>query len=96
MNRRDFLLLRTDRAGRSVELSCEQLYMRYVDSRLDGTTAELFERLDRDLRMVDVLRVVESTWLAHEDLKQQLDPLLASLRARGVRVELSRTASITS
>ena len=33
MNRRDFLLFRTVGHSRTVELSCERLYMLYVDTR---------------------------------------------------------------
>ena len=33
MNRRDFLLFRTEGRTKTVELSCERLYMRYVDTR---------------------------------------------------------------
>jgi hypothetical protein len=33
MNRRDFLLFRTDGRTKTVELSCERLYMQYVDAR---------------------------------------------------------------
>jgi hypothetical protein len=33
MNRRDFLLFRTEGRTTTVELSCERLYMRYVDAR---------------------------------------------------------------
>jgi hypothetical protein len=33
MNRRDLLLFRTDGRTKTVELSCERLYMLYVDSR---------------------------------------------------------------
>jgi hypothetical protein len=33
MNRRDFLLFRTEGRAKTVELSCERLYMRYVDAR---------------------------------------------------------------
>jgi hypothetical protein len=36
MNRRDFLLLRRVPSSRIVELSCQQLYMRYLDSRVTG------------------------------------------------------------
>ena len=36
MKRRDFLLLRTGRRSGLVELSCEQLYMRWLDTRLTG------------------------------------------------------------
>ena len=34
MNRRDFLLLRMEPRGRVVELSCERLYMRYLDTQV--------------------------------------------------------------
>jgi hypothetical protein len=33
MNRRDFLMFRTEGRTRTVELSCERLYMQFVDSR---------------------------------------------------------------
>jgi hypothetical protein len=36
MNRRDFLLLRTDAGDRVAELSCERLYMRQFDIHLTG------------------------------------------------------------
>jgi hypothetical protein len=39
MNRRDFLLLRRESRGRVAELSCERLYMRFLDLRLQGADA---------------------------------------------------------
>ena len=45
LNRRDLLLLGISRKTRSIELSCERLYMKFCDSHLDNTTQELFERL---------------------------------------------------
>lgn len=87
MNRRDFIFLKPGRGNRSVELSCEQLYMRYHDSHLDGTSRQLFERLENELKDIDELRLVGSTWLAGEGLRQRLEPLLASVRARGGRIE---------
>ena len=44
IQRRDFLLLRLA-ADREIELSCEQLYMRYVDAQLDGSESRLFAAL---------------------------------------------------
>jgi hypothetical protein len=67
--------------------------MRYHDSHLDGTSRELFERLEDELKDIDELRLVDSAWLAGEGLGQQLEPLLASLRARGGRVEFLPTSS---
>jgi len=78
---------------RSVELSCEQLYMQFCDSQLDDTTQKLFERLEGELRRVDELRLADSTWLAREDLRQWLEPLLASVRARGGRVTFLQAAA---
>ena len=57
--------------------------MRYCDSQLNGTTRELFERLDGELRSIDELHLVDSTWLAHEELRQQLEPVLFSMWSRG-------------
>ena len=40
MNRRDFLLLRRVPSSRIVELSCQQLYMRYLDTQVTGDRRE--------------------------------------------------------
>jgi len=89
MNRRDFLLLRTDANRASVTLSCEQLYMRYVDAELDGSESALFADLDRDLRDATTLRLTDTAWLARRDLKLQLDAVIIAFRKRGGRVEAS-------
>ena len=83
VERRDFLLLR---AGQPAVLSCEPLFMRFLDSQMDGTTAQLFDNLAADLRQVDAVRLTETTWLAREDLKQQLDVVLNAFIARGGRI----------
>jgi hypothetical protein len=36
MNRRDFLLLRRERETRVLEVSCQRLCMRYLDTLMDG------------------------------------------------------------
>lgn len=120
MNRRDFLLLRIEPQGlettpRAVELSCERLYMRWLDTQVTGapreestgaaetspwggeppavfaerTPQQLFEALDRELRDVDLLRVVDSQWLVG-DLRQDFDLLMDAFRARGGRVHIQR------
>ena len=48
MDRRDFLMLRAGHAGNMAVLSCEQLYMRYVDARANGTDEALFQDLSDD------------------------------------------------
>jgi hypothetical protein len=76
MNRRDFLLLNATAGGRSAVLSCEQLYMRFVDAEAEGTTDELFDRLSRDLRGVGAVRLTDTQWLSCEALKKRLDAVL--------------------
>ena len=80
LRRRDFLALRV---GGPAVLSCEHLYMRYLDSQMDGTTAQLFDNLATDLRRVHVVRLTETAWLARADLKAQLDAVLEAFRAAG-------------
>ena len=90
IGRRDFLLLRplTVSADRSsVELSCERLYMRYLDSIDECTTADLLDSLARDLGDARTLRLTATTWLAREDFRSWLEPLLDTLKARGARIE---------
>jgi hypothetical protein len=89
MNRRELLTFAIHRKSRAVELSCERLYMKFCDSLLDDTTGDLFERLEADLHSVDSLLLVDTSWLASGDLRQRLDPLMESLRARGVRIRQS-------
>ena len=90
LNRRDLLLLGINRRSRSVELSCERLYMKFSDSQLDNSTDELFERLEIELRGIDDLRLVDTTWLTCQEFRNRLEPLLISVRARGGRVTHSR------
>jgi hypothetical protein len=80
VERRDFLFLR---AGQPAVLSCEPLFMRFLDSQMDGSTDQLFENLAADLRKVTAVRLTETTWLAREELKTRLDSILAAFRATG-------------
>ena len=84
LRRRDFLALRV---GAPAVLSCEHLYMRYLDSQMDGTTAQLFDNLAADLRRVDAVRLTETPWLARAVLKAQLDAVLEAFRAAGGLVD---------
>jgi hypothetical protein len=86
VDRRDFLLMRVNRTD-AVVLSCESLYMRYVDARASGATATLFDNLQSDLHGVKKLRLIKTSWLADEDLSRELDRVLAGFRADGGRVE---------
>ena len=80
VDRRGFLFLR---AGQPAVLSCEPLFMRFLDSQTDGTTPQLFENLAADLRKVTAVRLTDTSWLARAELKQQLDAVLDAFRAAG-------------
>jgi hypothetical protein len=83
VERRDFLLLR---AGQPAVLSCEQLFMRYLDSQREDRTAQLFSSLEEDLRAVTTVRLTDISWLSRDDLKQRLDGVLNSFATRGGKV----------
>ncbi len=86
MNRRDFLLLKVSPTTKAVVLSCEELYMRFIDSKLDGSTDRLLGNLADDLTRTNDVRLIETSWLSDDSLKQALDPLLDSFRQRGGHV----------
>jgi hypothetical protein len=86
VNRRDFLLLRPDGAKRPSVLSCERLYMRYVDARADGAADRLFDALAADLGEVQTVRLTDTSWLSCDELKVRLDRVLERFRAAGGRV----------
>jgi hypothetical protein len=85
VERRDFLFLR---AGQPAVLSCEPLFMRFLDAQMDDTAARLFESLAADLRQVTSVRLTETSWLARADLKQRLDAVLEAFTSAGGTVML--------
>jgi len=87
VNRRDFLLMRTGRDSGQAVLSCEQLYMRYVDARAEGATAEFFARLAADLESVKRVRLIKTSWLSDDDLRRELDLVFEAFRDHGGRIE---------
>ena len=84
-NRRDFLLMRPS-TERPFVLACERLYMRYLDSIDELTTGDLAESLERDLRQIKTVQVTGTSWLAREDFRSWLDPILVNVQAHGVRI----------
>ena len=64
--------------------------MQFCDSQLADTTQKLFERLKGEVGDADELHVADSSWLSREDLKRWLEPLWASVEARGGRVKFLR------
>jgi hypothetical protein len=85
MNRREFLLF-TNPAQNTAKLSCEQLYMRYLDSTLDGSTSQLFRNIEANLSTVTSLHLTDTAWLNCEELKP-FESILASFRERGGSIE---------
>ncbi len=85
MNRRDFLLLR--REGRATVLSCEALFMRFIDAEADGTTDRLFASLAQDLAQVTAVTLIDRSWLSRRDLQTRVAAVLDAFRRRGGRVD---------
>jgi hypothetical protein len=85
MNRREFLFFRKELRS-AAELSCEQLYMRYLDSTLDGTTPHFFHDIEQRLSTVTSLRLADPAWLSCDELKP-VQSILASFRERGGHIE---------
>ena len=49
----------------------------------ERTTQNLFREVDRSLRNADVVRVVETEWLAVDAFRRDVEDLLAAFRRRG-------------
>ncbi|MEE8348524.1 MAG: hypothetical protein V3R94_03070 [Acidobacteriota bacterium] len=86
MNRRDFFLLKDPDQG-IYELSCEKLYMRYLDSQLDGTQEQLFERTRETLRNSSKILLKDASWLNRGELKLVLEPMLEEFQETGGHIE---------
>jgi hypothetical protein len=91
MNRREFLFFTKDPTN-AAELSCEQLYMRYVDSTIDGTTSQFFRKLQESLASITSLRLIEPSWLSCDELKP-VQSMLEAFRERGGQIEYQRSSS---
>ena len=88
MNRRDFILLGRGRT-RTLEVSCERLYMTFVEARMNGSTAPLLARLAEHSARARRMRLQETTWLAREDFRAALQPVLDAFESRGGTVEVA-------
>jgi len=51
------------------------------------TTEQVFADLERDLRDVDLVRVIGAEWLGSPELKRRLDAVLSAFRAAGGHIE---------
>jgi len=85
MNRREFLFFTRGRKN-TAELSCQQLYMRYLDSTLDGTTPQFLQEIEQRLSGITSVRLTDSVWLSSDELKP-VASLLDAFRARGGHIE---------
>ena len=88
MNRRDFILLGRGRT-RTLEVSCERLYMTFVDARMHGSTAALLARLANRSTEARRLRLRETAWLARGDFRSALQPILDAFESRGGTIEMA-------
>jgi len=86
LNRRDFLRFGRRRDAHRLDLSGEQLFMKFVDARENDTVAEFLARLEADLQSIEELRLTGIEWLRREDLGARMGPVLSAFRARGGKV----------
>jgi hypothetical protein len=80
INRRDFLRCAA-RRPRVIDLSCERLYMRYVDARSAGSLPALLESLQHEFSTVDEIRITHREWLSRDDFREDIGPLLRAFGA---------------
>jgi hypothetical protein len=115
MNRRDFLFLRRTPRGKTLELSCHDLYIRTLNAEAPTTQSkddvydhepwmgeppadfekpaddDWLQQVERQLRDVEVLKLLDDQWLKPTGISARLEPLLTAFRARGGRVEFGET-----
>ena len=88
MNRREFLFFKKN-YNHTAQLSCEELYMRYLESTLDGTTSLFFQNIEQRLSAVSFLHLADAAWLNCDELKP-VQSILTAFRERGGRIEYQR------
>ena len=88
MNRRDFILLGRG-PTRTLDVSCERLYMTFVEARMNGSTAALLARLAEQSARASRVRLRETVWLARDDFRSAIRPVLEALESRGGTVEVA-------
>jgi hypothetical protein len=87
MNRRDFLFLGGKGSSDVMDVSCEQLYMRWVDSEIRESREDLVGRLREEIGRTRTIRFHHAFWLNQQDLREVLEPLLQEFSSRGGTVE---------
>ena len=74
VTRRRFLT--AARPRRIVELSCESLYMKYLDAGRVGRTEQYLAALEQELASADEIRLTRREWLAREDFRRDIRRIL--------------------
>lgn len=74
INRRQFLLGRGHE--RTLQLSCERLYMQFTDARGEERVPEFLENVARDLDGAPAIRLTNREWLGRDDFRRAIEPLL--------------------
>ncbi len=86
MNRRDFIS--AGRAGpATIDVSCERLFIRYLDAVGDGSEHDFLERTLADFSRARGVRLKDAYWLDKKNLRNALTPVLAEYKAKGGAVE---------
>lgn len=80
MNRRGFF--RRIRGGAAVELSCERLFIRYMEAVRDGTVSAFVAALEEQARSAGEITVTAREWLSREDFRRAVAPVLSRLTSR--------------
>ncbi len=86
MNRRDFFRVSVGQKH-VLDVDCERLYMKYVDSEAEGTGEELLTRFSDELLRASEVRLHQHSWVAYSELQGAVSPLLERFRSRGGVVE---------
>lgn len=72
LNRRRFLR-RVAGQGTTAELSCERLYMRYLEAAYAGRVPDFVSALRREIRDADEVRLIRCEWLARDEFRHALE-----------------------
>ena len=94
MNRRRFLL-RTARPA-TPQLSCERLFMQYTDAKSEDRVPQFLQSVTRQLEGSTAVRLTGREWLARDEFRRAIEPLVAARRVLTVLVvvtALSATAA---
>jgi hypothetical protein len=63
-------------------VSCERLYIRHMEARRIGRLHEFLAALTAEIEAADGLRLREEHWLAREDFRSDVEPILRRRRRR--------------